>query len=92
MKICLYTSSIATVLQYFQSEDPLNHPFERPSAGACFKGGGDGGHGSVTPEGSRHFGAGEKTGGGAKGMMLDNPASMYNMILHYRYIYTYNIL
>ena len=40
------------------------------------------------------FGAGEKTGGGAKGMMLDNPASMYNMILHYRYIYiyTYNIL
>ena len=45
-----------------------------------FKGGGDGGHGGVTPEGSRHFGA-EGSTGGAKGMM-DNPVIMFDMILH----------
>ena len=70
---------------------PLKHQVPTPSAGACFKGGGDGGHGGVTPEGSRHFGA-EGSTGGAKGMM-DNPVIMFDMILHSHniYIFTYMI-
>ena len=66
---------------------PLKHQVPTPSAGACFKGGGDGGHGGVTPEGSRHFGA-EGSTGGAKGMM-DNPVIMFDMILHSHNIYIY---